>query len=87
MGGPSSLAKSGGAIPSMGCVVPQPFSGRGNQSYPDSWVVTVDTRYPGYKTPTKVTMYPSMGAGNAGSYGTWEAASSTAILNPWFMRL
>jgi hypothetical protein len=36
----------------MRCVVPQSFATRGNQSYPDLWVVTSDLRCLGYKTPT-----------------------------------
>jgi hypothetical protein len=46
-----SLARSDGAIPSMGCVVPQPFAAGGNRSYLDFSVVTGDRRYLGYKTP------------------------------------
>jgi hypothetical protein len=54
MGGPSSLARSGGAVPGMGCMVPRPFCTGGNRSYPDYWVVTDDPRYLGYKTLTVV---------------------------------
>jgi hypothetical protein len=52
MGGLSSLARSGGAIPSTGCVVPQPFAAVGNWLYLDFWAVTNDPRYPGHKTTT-----------------------------------
>jgi hypothetical protein len=34
VGGPSSSAKSGGALSSMRCRVPQPFAAGGNQLYP-----------------------------------------------------
>jgi hypothetical protein len=50
VGGPS-LARSGGAIPSTGCVVPQPFAAGGNQPYLDFWAITSDPWYPRYKTP------------------------------------
>jgi hypothetical protein len=55
VGGPSSLARSGGTIPSTGCVVSQPFAAGGNQPYLDLWVVTSDLRYLVYKTPTTLT--------------------------------
>jgi hypothetical protein len=40
VGGPSSSARSGGAISSIGCMVPQLFGTHGNRSYPEFWVVT-----------------------------------------------
>jgi hypothetical protein len=49
MGGPSSLARSGGVIPSTGYVVSQPFAAGGNQPHLDFWAITDDPRY---KTPT-----------------------------------
>jgi hypothetical protein len=52
VGGPSSSARSGGAISGTGCMVPQPFAARGNRSYPEFWAITGNPRYPGYKTPT-----------------------------------
>jgi hypothetical protein len=36
-------------------MVPQPFATGRNQPYPDSWAVTKDPWYPGYKTPTTCT--------------------------------
>jgi hypothetical protein len=52
VGGPSSLAKSGGFVHSTGCVVPQLFAAGGNQPYLDYWAVTGDPQYLGHKTPT-----------------------------------
>jgi hypothetical protein len=43
----------------MGCMVSQPFTARGNWSYPDFWAVTGDSWYPGYKT-LKVAPEPSV---------------------------
>jgi hypothetical protein len=37
-----------GPFPGMRCMVPQPFTAGGNQSYPEFWVVTDGPRYPGY---------------------------------------
>jgi hypothetical protein len=51
-GGPSSSARSGGVVSSMGCMVPQPFVDVGNYLYPDLWVIISGPRYPGYKTLT-----------------------------------
>jgi hypothetical protein len=48
VGGPSSSARSGGAISSMGCVVPQPFAAGGNQSYLELWTIIGGPCYPGY---------------------------------------
>jgi hypothetical protein len=45
VGGPFSLARSGGAIYGMGCTVPQPFVVGGNRSYQELWAVTCDPRY------------------------------------------
>jgi hypothetical protein len=58
VGHPSSLARSGGVIPSMGCVVSQPFSAGENRSYLNFWAITGDPRYPGYKTPTDSSSAP-----------------------------
>jgi hypothetical protein len=52
MGGPSSLARSGGVAPGTGCMVPQPFVAGGNTSYLDYWAVTNDPWYLGYMTLT-----------------------------------
>jgi hypothetical protein len=41
-----------GTVSGTGCLVLQPFATGGNQSYSDSWAVTGDQRYPGYKTLT-----------------------------------
>jgi hypothetical protein len=38
-GGPSSSARSGGAISGMGCTVPLPFAAGGNQSYLEFWAI------------------------------------------------
>jgi hypothetical protein len=46
--GPSSSARSGGAISGMGCMVPQPFAAGGNRSYLEFWAITGGLRYPGY---------------------------------------
>jgi hypothetical protein len=40
-------------------MVPQPFAARGNWLYLDSWAVTDDPRYPGYKAPTKKILQTS----------------------------
>jgi hypothetical protein len=56
VGGPFSLARSGGTIPSIGCMVPQPFVAGGNWPYLDFWAITGD---PWYKTPT-VALEPSV---------------------------
>jgi hypothetical protein len=48
VGDPSSSARSGGAIIHTGCMVPQPFTTGGNQSYLEFWVVTDDSRYSVY---------------------------------------
>jgi hypothetical protein len=39
VGCPSSLARSGEAVPSTGCVVSQPFATSGNRPYLDYWVI------------------------------------------------
>jgi hypothetical protein len=51
MGGPSSLARSGGAAPGTGCMVPRHFAAGGNMLYLDYWTVIGDPWYTGYKTP------------------------------------
>jgi hypothetical protein len=48
VGGPSSSSWSGGAISGIGCLGPQPFVAKGNQSYPKFWAITNDPWYPGY---------------------------------------
>jgi hypothetical protein len=50
VGGPSCSAWSGGAISSMGFMVPQPFSAIGYWSYLEFWAVTSSPRYLGYQT-------------------------------------
>jgi hypothetical protein len=52
VGGPSSLARSGGTILDMRCMIFQPFAAGGNRSYLDFWAITGNPRYLGYKTPT-----------------------------------
>jgi hypothetical protein len=46
--GPSSLARSGGAISSIGCMVPQSFTARVNRSYLEFLAITGNPWYPGY---------------------------------------
>jgi hypothetical protein len=48
VGRPASSARSGEAISSMGCMVPQPFAAGRNQSYTNFWAITSDPRFPGY---------------------------------------
>jgi hypothetical protein len=47
VGGPTSLAKSGGTISITGYLVPQSFATKGNQPYLYFWALTDDPRYPG----------------------------------------
>jgi hypothetical protein len=54
MGGPTSLDGSGGAIPSMGCMCPQPSCYWRSQSYLGCQAIISDPQYPNYKTPTVV---------------------------------
>jgi hypothetical protein len=48
----SPSARSGGAVSSSGCVIPQPFAIGGNLSYPHLWGIISNLLYPRYKTPT-----------------------------------
>jgi hypothetical protein len=48
VGGLSFSVWSGGAISGMGRMVPHPLAARGNQSYPEFWVVTGDLHYTEY---------------------------------------
>jgi hypothetical protein len=48
VGGPSSSARSGGAICGLRCMVLQSSAARGNLSYLVFWAVTGDPWYPGY---------------------------------------
>jgi hypothetical protein len=45
-----SLSRSGEAVPSTSCVVPQSFVAGGDRPYLGFWAVTSNPRYPGYKT-------------------------------------
>jgi hypothetical protein len=55
VGGPSSLARSDGAIPSMRCVILQPFATGGNRPYLDLWVITA-TRATRGTRPKQLTL-------------------------------
>jgi hypothetical protein len=48
VGGPSFSVWSGGAISGMGRMVLQLLAARGNQSYPEFWVVTGNLHYTEY---------------------------------------
>jgi hypothetical protein len=48
VGDPSSLARSGGVISGIGCMVPRSFAVEGNRSYPEFLAVTGGLWYPGY---------------------------------------
>jgi hypothetical protein len=43
-----------GPFPGTGCMVPQPFTARGNRTYPKFWAVTGGLRYPRYIIPTNI---------------------------------
>jgi hypothetical protein len=52
VGDSSSIARSGGAVPSTACMVPQPFATSGNWLYMEFWAVTGNPWYMVYKTLT-----------------------------------
>jgi hypothetical protein len=75
----------------MGCMIPQPFTARGNPPYPEFWTITGGPQYSGYYTPI-VTPEPSVewvarvGHSMIGKIGThmllW-VPSWDLVVRPW----
>jgi hypothetical protein len=75
VGGPPLQPGVVGLFHGMGCMVPQPFATRGNQSYKEFCVTTGSPRYLGNIMPT-VAREPSVGQMVGASYSTVDSGQN-----------